>query len=162
MVSTASITRYWAATVIIICIVYWSFRVATTSTQPLTNKLTSLSMGSEASRPRPDMSDDIQDHVVEAAQASFMSDKSYPPHFPRIVWQTASEHGKEKYAEKADTWKAVKGFEYKFLTGQFSGRVHTLAIANGNKIMTPMHSCTTVSLPVLRSSTSGTNLPSPF
>ncbi|KEF51114.1 uncharacterized protein A1O9_12837 [Exophiala aquamarina CBS 119918] len=62
------------------------------------------------------MSDDIQQHVAAAEAADFSAPKTYPSRFPRVVWQTASEHGKQQYADKADTWKGVQGFQYNFLS----------------------------------------------
>lgn len=74
------------------------------------------------------MSEDIKQHVASAEAASFLPSQTYPSRFPRIVWQTASEHGKQQYADKADTWKGVKGFEYNFLSGTSLASVPRLLI----------------------------------
>jgi hypothetical protein len=64
------------------------------------------------------MEDDQGQYLAKALQSTFNPPYSYPSRFPRIVWQTASEHGREKYAENAETWKKVQGFQYNFLTGK--------------------------------------------
>ena len=119
MVANGSLPRHWAATLILLCILYWSFRLSvydfwsTTATKGLLDI-------SEGERTRPDMSEDLEKHISDAEAADYASPKTYPSRFPRIVWQTASEKGKEQYAKNAETWKKVQGFQYNFLSGKLS------------------------------------------
>lgn len=69
------------------------------------------------------MSKDIEQYVADAQAASFVPSQQYPSRFPRTIWQTASEYGKLQYADKAETWKAVKGFQYNFLNGTYTASV---------------------------------------
>ncbi|EXJ95560.1 hypothetical protein A1O1_00682 [Capronia coronata CBS 617.96] len=116
MPSKGHITRYWAATIIVICILYWSLhtsRVDVWSHLP-TSKTSHSNV--EASRPRIGMDEaDESQHLAVALESAFVPPKEYPSRFPRIVWQTASEQGREQYADKAETWKKVQGFQYNFL-----------------------------------------------
>lgn len=40
----------------------------------------------------------------------------YTAAFPRHIWQTSSEAGRDKYADQIQTWKGVKGFNYHWLS----------------------------------------------
>lgn len=72
----------------------------------------------EASRNRTDMDADHGHHLAEALRTAFVPSHPFPSKFPRIVWQTANEQGREKFADKAETWKKVQGFQYNFLSGK--------------------------------------------
>jgi hypothetical protein len=117
MVPKAGIIRPWIVAVIFLCAVYWALRISNIGIWPDSEKMPAVETDSEKLRERPDMSDDIQQHVADAEAATFSPQQVYPSRFPRIVWQTASEHGKQQYADKAATWKGVKGFQYNFLSG---------------------------------------------
>lgn len=119
MAQKASAVRPWVVAVLFLCVVYWSLRISNMGRWPILEEAqtASIKTTSEESRERPDMSEDIHQHVASAEAAAFSPQQTYPSRFPRIVWQTASEHGKQKYADKADTWKAVQGFQYNFLSG---------------------------------------------
>lgn len=117
MAPKAGIIRPWIAAVIFLCAVYWSLRISKIALWPDSEKLDTVKADTEKWRERPDMSDDIQQHVANAEAAAFSPPQTYPSRFPRIVWQTASEHGKLQYTDKAATWKGVKGFQYNFLSG---------------------------------------------
>jgi mannosyltransferase OCH1-like enzyme len=64
------------------------------------------------------MEADQGQHLAEALQSTFTPSQSFPSRFPRIIWQTANEHGREKYADVVETWKKVQGFQYNFLSGK--------------------------------------------
>lgn len=117
MVSKAGIIRPWVAAVMFFCVVYWSLRISKIGLWQSSEKSNAVNMDSEQSRERPDMSGTIEQQVANAEAADFSPSQTYPSRFPRIVWQTASEHGKQQYADKADTWRGVKGFQYNFLSG---------------------------------------------
>jgi len=96
---------------------YWALRISKIEIWEYSEKFNAMIGDNDRSRERPDMSNDIEQHVASAEAAEFSPSQTYPSRFPRIVWQSASEHGKQQYADKADTWKGVKGFQYNFLSG---------------------------------------------
>ena len=53
---------------------------------------------------------------VEDLQTSTVLPVGYSAAFPREIWQTSSQVGKEKYAEQMNTWKDVKGFNHHWLS----------------------------------------------
>ncbi|EHY58287.1 hypothetical protein HRR83_004854 [Exophiala dermatitidis] len=124
MVSGTHLTRYWAATIIVVCVLYWSLHRSSISVlsshlpKPNNNKPSPANVDKSLplSRPRVEMDEaEESQHLAEALESTFVPIQQYPSRFPRIVWQTANEHGREKYASKAETWKKVQGFEYNFL-----------------------------------------------
>lgn len=132
--AASHITRYWAATIILVCILYWSLHSSRINvwshlpTPPNNKSPSSHHSGDmvEDSRPRIEMDETEENqHLAEALESTFVPSQRYPSRFPRIVWQTASEQGREKYADKAETWKKVQGFEYNFLNGTTSTHLAT-------------------------------------
>lgn len=120
MVSTASLSRYWAATLILLCVLYWSFRAAKTNIWSTIPKVSTSDDNMENSRPRPEVMEvDQEQHLAQAMESTFLPGQEYPSRFPRFVWQTASKSGRARYADKAKTWQKVQGFDYHFLSGEF-------------------------------------------
>jgi mannosyltransferase OCH1-like enzyme len=80
-------------------------------------------------------------HLAQALQSTFTPSQSYPARFPRTIWQAwlgPDEHGHEKFAERTETWKKVKGFEHKILHGIANFVIMTLAGSTNKQLQKPM------------------------
>lgn len=95
--------RFLLVAIPILCVLYWLNRYlqlgphfnATNRTRFVDEALT------------PDVSSSIQSPLLP---------NDYAAAFPRQVWQTSSDEGKQKYASQIQTWKDLAGFDYHWLS----------------------------------------------